>query len=191
MTGKLAMQADSGEASGLGSLFRGVEITNMVAMSVSGDIGIKSPRALDLEYSFDPCRAVAMELGICEITHVVGCPQIDDPVVSCVAIHVVDDSRDRLAVYQQPSDAVAQEPSAIDVNTKIAVWHYGSCRGAGVSGVPPFAFPSVLEMRRWPFPPLQQAGSGVIVQDFADVIAFGQGSQSHLPRCITLVTRKQ
>jgi hypothetical protein len=163
-----------------GSLLDSVECANVMRAAVFRHAGDKSSSELNQEYAFHSRGAVAVHSLVGEISRIVSHSKIRATIVPFVAINVVDYSRNRFAIDQQPREPVSQEPGTVYVNSEIAVGSGGPSNRSGIAGIPSRMFMRPVKVLRRPFAPSEFTGCLVIVQALANILARWQHLESHL-----------
>ena len=179
MVGEFSVKPLGGIASRAGGFFQRIENSDVMASPVFGDVGHKSSGAFDAENTSYASRAVSASCGIRKICHVVCGSKVREPVVSGIAVNVVENRRDRRAITQQPRQSVAQKAAAIDEDAQIAIRHRVTGRRAGISCVPSPPFLRVLEILLWPGEPAERSAGWFVIQNVADVVIRREREDSH------------
>ena len=184
MVDELSVQSSRRSAACLSCFLDGVESPEILPMTSGVDIReVSLPIIPDPEYALNTRRIIWSQLGVHSVCGTGGCAEIDDPVVCLVTVDMVDDVRHRLAIDQQPSEAMqSKETFASDSYTLISIPEMSlrpSCRFTRKGGIPEFVLIRPPEVMRWPIPPDEDTCIGIVVETFADEGDIGQTIGSH------------
>jgi hypothetical protein len=174
---EIAVEFNGGISIGLGCLIEGGECAEVDIPALMRNLGPKA--------SVSPVDALAAKLiflseGVGPVLAPRSRSQVGDAVVPGIAVDVVDNTRHRLAMVEQPCQPMCQVKTVDDGDAEIAEVAVVSSGSADVFSVPRTLSPKAAEHLQRPRQPSELAAVRVIVQQLPNQVARGQCFANHV-----------
>lgn len=185
VSGELPVQSDGGFAPCFGCFLDGVEIPEIMGLSIHSDPSVIAfSVSVDRDAFNSSLGAFGVNLSIGSLFAASCQSQIGNPVVEGITVNVVDFLDSWInTVGHQPSDSVSQPDVSIQSDAPVDPPTGAVMAGSGFVScmlrvpLPPTSW--AVEMARWPFSPSEESGVWIISQTLADELDIGQFVASH------------